>query len=60
MFDLEVRRAIIAAACTVLVSPLARAQGITQPKQGQGGSVARAGLWPAAQQLRERCRCGHM
>src|SRR6202795_2493256 len=41
MFDTEVRRAIMVAACVVLVSPSARAQGITQPKQGQGGSVVK-------------------
>jgi hypothetical protein len=41
MFDTDVRRAIIAAACVVLISPSARAQGITQPKQGQGGSVVK-------------------
>src|ERR1700674_901721 len=41
MFDTDIRRAIIAAACVVLISPSARAQGITQPKQGQGGSVVK-------------------
>src|SRR5260370_19661812 len=41
MFDTDVRRPIIAAACVVLISPLARAQGITQPKQGQGGSIVK-------------------
>src|SRR5712692_3970556 len=41
MFDTDVRRAIVAAACVVLISPSARAQGITQPKQGQGGSIVK-------------------
>ncbi len=35
------RCAIIAAVCVVLASPPAVAQGITQPKQGQGGSVVK-------------------
>jgi hypothetical protein len=41
MFDSAIRRAIIAAGCIALVSASARAQGITQPKQGQGGSVVK-------------------
>jgi len=41
MFYLELRRAIMATACVVLISPLLNAQGITQPKQGQGGSVVK-------------------
>ncbi len=39
MIDPKIRGALIAAACVVLISASARAQGITQPKQGQGGSV---------------------
>jgi hypothetical protein len=35
------RCAIVTAVCVVLASPLAAAQGITQPKQGQGGSVVK-------------------
>src|ERR1700720_2336835 len=41
MFNTKIRRAVIAAACVILVSASARAQGITQPKQGQGGSVVK-------------------
>ena len=41
MFDSAIGRAIIAAVCIALVSASARAQGITQPKQGQGGSVVK-------------------
>ena len=41
MSYLELRRAIMATACVVLISPLLNAQGITQPKQGQGGSVVK-------------------
>lgn len=41
MFDHDVRCAIVAAACFVLTAPAAQAQGITQPKQGQGGSVVK-------------------
>src|SRR5436190_23453484 len=39
MFDTGLRRAIGTAACLAMVSTSASAQGITQPKQGQGGSV---------------------
>jgi len=35
------RCAIVTAVCFVLASPPAVAQGITQPKQGQGGSVVK-------------------
>src|SRR6185369_1065580 len=35
------RCALISCVCVVLASPLAQAQGITQPKQGQGGSVVK-------------------
>src|SRR5258706_13959440 len=41
MFDHDVRRAIVAAACLALTATSAHAQGITQPKQGQGGSVVK-------------------
>ncbi len=41
MFDTGLRRAIGTAACLALVSTSAKAQGITQPKQGQGGSVVK-------------------
>ena len=41
MFDPKIRSAVIAAVCVVLISASARAQGITQPKQGQGGSVVK-------------------
>src|SRR4026207_1449325 len=41
MFDRDVRCAIVAAACLVLTATSAHAQGITQPKQGQGGSVVK-------------------
>ena len=41
MCNMEIRQAIIAAACVVSLAPAARAQGITQPKQGQGGSVVK-------------------
>ena len=42
MFHRNVHPAIVAAACLVaLTASLARAQGITQPKQGQGGSVVK-------------------
>jgi hypothetical protein len=41
MFDHDVRRAIVAAVCLALTAASARAQGITQPKQGQGGSVVK-------------------
>jgi hypothetical protein len=41
MFDHDVRRAIVAAACLVLTATSTQAQGITQPKQGQGGSVVK-------------------
>ena len=41
MFDRDVRRTIVAAACLALTAASARAQGITQPKQGQGGSVVK-------------------
>ena len=36
-----VRLAIVATACVVTASALAGAQGVTQPKQGQGGSVVK-------------------
>ena len=40
--DSGLRRAFAAGAClVVLAAPLARAQGITQPKQGQGGSIVK-------------------
>jgi len=35
------RCAVVTAVCVVLASPPAVAQGITQPKQGQGGSVVK-------------------
>ena len=38
---LGLRCAIVTAVCFVLASPPAVAQGITQPKQGQGGSVVK-------------------
>ncbi len=41
MFSTGPRRVTIVAACTFLVAASARAQGVTQPKQGQGGSVVR-------------------
>ena len=41
MFHHTLRRAIVAAACLALTAVSARAQGITQPKQGQGGSVVK-------------------
>ena len=41
MFTTGLRCAIITAVCFALASPLADAQGITQPKQGQGGSVVK-------------------
>jgi hypothetical protein len=41
MFDPKIRSAMIATVCVVLISASARAQGITQPKQGQGGSVVK-------------------
>jgi hypothetical protein len=41
MFSTGPRRVAIVAACTFLVAASARAQGVTQPKQGQGGSVVR-------------------
>ena len=41
MFHHTLRCAIVAAACLGLTAASARAQGITQPKQGQGGSVVK-------------------
>jgi len=41
MFHHTLRCAIVAAACLALTAASARAQGITQPKQGQGGSVVK-------------------
>ena len=41
MFHHTRRCAIVAAACLALTAVSARAQGITQPKQGQGGSVVK-------------------
>jgi hypothetical protein len=41
MFHHNLRCAIAATACLVLTAASARAQGITQPKQGQGGSVVK-------------------
>jgi Curli production assembly/transport component CsgG len=41
MFHHTLRCAIVAAACLALTAVSARAQGITQPKQGQGGSVVK-------------------
>jgi hypothetical protein len=41
MFNIRVGVAIVAAACVSTASASVRAQGITQPKQGQGGSVVK-------------------
>ena len=41
MFHHTLRCAIVAVACLGLTAASARAQGITQPKQGQGGSVVK-------------------
>jgi hypothetical protein len=41
MFSPEIRRATILTACVALATVSAWAQGITQPKQGQGGSVVK-------------------
>jgi hypothetical protein len=41
MFNSRVGVAIVAAACVITASVSAGAQGITQPKQGQGGSVVK-------------------
>ena len=41
MVSSEIRRAMILAACVALATRSASAQGITQPKQGQGGSVVK-------------------
>src|SRR5262249_38905649 len=41
MFVTGLHCAIVTAVCFVLTSPPAAAQGITQPKQGQGGSVVK-------------------
>jgi len=37
----QVGRGIIAVVCLAMAAPLVRAQGVTQPKQGQGGSVVK-------------------
>jgi hypothetical protein len=39
MFSTSTGRAVLVAACVALIPAPAGAQGITQPKQGQGGSV---------------------
>ena len=41
MFSTESRRVMIALGCTLLIAASTTAQGITQPKQGQGGSVVK-------------------
>ena len=41
VFCAGIRRAMIVGACVGLVAATAAAQGITQPKQGQGGSVVK-------------------
>jgi hypothetical protein len=41
VFCAGIRRAMIVGACVGLVTATAAAQGITQPKQGQGGSVVK-------------------
>ena len=41
MFSTQSRRIMIALGCTLLIAASTTAQGITQPKQGQGGSVVK-------------------
>ena len=41
MFCAHLQRTVTVTACAVLFAASATAQGITQPKQGQGGSVVK-------------------
>jgi hypothetical protein len=41
MFSKGTRRVLVAVGCVLMATGLARAQGMTQPKQGKGGSVVK-------------------